>query len=127
MEILQEVLSIFMLILALSYLLQARAWSRYGKKAIAEPEMLFVPALIILPLGLGIIAVHNVWVAGLPVVFTILGWVLTIKMTALLLFPSSFKSFESLPEDTMVMMVRVCGVIGVVLGAILVYRFVITG
>ena len=127
METLHEVLSIFLLILALSYLLQARMWSRYGKKAIAEPEMLFVPALIILPLGLGIVAAHNVWVMGLPVVFTILGWILTIKMTVLLLFPSSFKSFEGMSEDTMVMMVRVCGAAGVVLGAVLVYRFVIAG
>ena len=102
-------------------------WSRYGKKAIAEPEMLFVPALIILPFGLAIVSVHNVWVADLPVVFTILGWALTIKMTLFLVFPNSFKSFEGMSEDTVSKMVRVSGAVMTVLGAILVYRFVISG
>ncbi len=127
METLQEILSVFLLVLGFSYLLQGRTWAKLSKAMVADPGMMFIPALIILPFGLAIVSVHNVWVADLPVVFTILGWALTIKMTLFLVFPNSFKSFEGMSEDTVSKMVRVSGAVMTVLGAILVYRFVISG
>jgi len=48
-------------------------------------------------------------------------------MTLFLVLPSSFKSFEGMSEDTVSKMVRVSGAVMTVLGAILVYRFVISG
>jgi hypothetical protein len=49
-------------------------------------------AMFTLPLGLFIVFAHNVWVWGLPVIVTLLGWAMTVKSVIYLLFPGAHRA-----------------------------------
>ena len=46
-------------------------------------------ATFTLPLGLIVILTHNVWVWGLPVIVTLLGWAMSVKSVIYLFFPGA--------------------------------------
>lgn len=125
MDILYDVLSVVILVFGLSYLVQARAWAKAGMHVMERPESLMMVAWAFLPAGLALVAVHNIWVADLRVVFTALGWIVSIKMILFLLFPNFVHGFARLSEEGLRKMCMASGAVMTVLGALLVYRFVL--
>lgn len=72
-------LAINLFVIGLSHILQPRAWAELfiwlrGKGTAG----VFIVAFMHLPIGVLIVAFHNVW-EGLPMLTTILGWAWTIK------------------------------------------------
>jgi uncharacterized protein YjeT (DUF2065 family) len=122
--IIEKVAAVFFLIVGLSYLLNARVWVRFAKSLLSEPQRMLPVLWVTLPIGLIIIFVHNIW-TGWSIIVTLIGWVLTIKSAFYLLFPQIVKVFSGLSDEALRRNVLGGGVFMTVLGALLVFRYVI--
>ena len=54
--------------------------------------LIFLAGILALVSGIAIVLTHNVWVAGWPVIITILGWLSVIGGVFRIVFPDSVKS-----------------------------------
>ena len=122
--IIEKVAAVFFLIVGLSYLLNARVWVEFAKSLLSEPQRMLPVLWVTLPIGLIIIFVHNIW-TGWSIIVTLIGWVLTIKSAFYLLFPQIVKVFSGLSDEALRRNVLGGGVFMTVLGALLVFRYVI--
>jgi hypothetical protein len=122
--IIEKVAAVFFLIVGLSYLFNARVWMEFAKSLLSEPQRMLPVLWVTLPIGLIIIFVHNIW-AGWPIIVTLIGWVLTIKSAFYLLFPQVVKVFSGLSDEALRRNLMGGGVFMTVLGALLVFRYVI--
>jgi len=74
-------------IIGVSYIVQSRVWVRFFMNLHSKGEVgSFLNALLHLPLGVLIVAFHNVW-HGLPLVLTLIGWGLVLKSFIYFVFP----------------------------------------
>lgn len=71
-----KVIGPMMLILGLSLALNHAAFVKMAKDFMKSPALIFLAGFITLLMGVIVVAFHNVWVAGWPVIVTILGWVM---------------------------------------------------
>ncbi len=117
-----NVVSWALLILGLSYLLQARAWARFVRTAIHRPDQILPMVLVVLVLGLCVVWTHNVWVLESPVIVTIVGWVMAVKGTVYLIAPQTLNFFGRWSEDSLRGYITGAGALVTILGAILVYE-----
>ena len=124
MEIIAKVTSLFILVLGVSYLIQARMWAEIGGEIAQQPHRGLLGALGTLVFGLVIVTGHNVWGFGWPVIITILGWSMMIKTAIYLMYPQWAKAFASWPKDALTKWTRASGIWVTILGAVLVYVFV---
>src|SRR5262245_15127343 len=76
-----------MIVFGLSHLLMAGLWSELLSPLRDRKSGGLLLGAISLPFGLAIVLGHNVWVWGLPVIVTVLGWLITLKCTIYLLVP----------------------------------------
>ena len=75
------------LIIGVSHIFQPRVWVRFFRRLHYLGEVgSFLNALLHLPLGVTIVAFHNVW-HGMPLVLTLIGWGLVLKSFIYLVFP----------------------------------------
>lgn len=82
--------------------------------------LIFLAGLLTLVAGIAIVLTHNVWVAGWPVIITILGWASIVGGVFRIVFPDSVKAMgQRVLQSTTVMTVG--GMIQGVLGAWLCY------
>lgn len=117
-----NVVSWTLLILGLSYLLQARAWARFVRAAIDAPQQILPMVLVVLVLGLFVVWTHNVWVLDWPVVVTIVGWAMAVKGTVYLIAPQTLRIFRRWSEDGMRRYITGAGTVVTILGVLLVYE-----
>jgi len=74
-------------IIGVSHIVQSRVWVRFFMNLHSKGEVgSFLNALLHLPLGVLIVAFHNVW-HGLPLVLTLIGWGLVLKSFIYFVFP----------------------------------------
>jgi len=66
---------------------------------IRSRALMFLAGVITLPAGLAIVLTHNVWVAGWPVIITIMGWLTTIAGALRLAAPHQAIKFGSRVYD----------------------------
>jgi uncharacterized protein YjeT (DUF2065 family) len=121
----QQILSLVLLFMGLSYFLYPRLWARWAIDLINAPQKMLPIMWIMLPISLGIVIVHNVWVFDLSLVITLLGWLLVIKSITILLFPGFTKSFTAWSEDEMSRSISVGGLVLFLAGIVLTIRFVL--
>jgi hypothetical protein len=85
-----RLLGVFMLIFAAGEITHRATIVETATALIEAPALLWITGMMTVVAGLALVFAHNVWRGGvLPVVVTIIGWVMTIKGAALLIFPSS--------------------------------------
>jgi hypothetical protein len=75
-------------------------------------------AMYYLPLGLIVVLGHNVWVWGVPLIVTLVGWVMTLKSVVYLLFP---RALAVAMPDRMARAFRIVGVVAITLGIVVGY------
>jgi membrane-bound ClpP family serine protease len=122
------VFSWLLLILGVSYLLQAETWIRLSKDALANAHKYYPLYLFLLIFGLVIIVEHNKWSMGWNVAITFFGWAMVIKSTVLLLAPQLMEPFIRLIDMSPIKKwIRTAGALLATLGAILVYQNVFNG
>lgn len=122
------VFSWLLLILGISYVLQAETWIRLSKDALANAHKYYPLYLFLLIFGLVIIVEHNKWSMGWNVAITFFGWAMVIKSTVLLLAPQLMEPVIRLIDMSPIKnLIRTAGVVLATLGAILVYQNVFNG
>jgi hypothetical protein len=82
---LAKLLGLYCIILALAMMMRKQSALATIKAIVTDPPVLLVVELIGLACGLAMIIGHNVWSGGaLPVVVTLLGWLMVIRGAGLL-------------------------------------------
>jgi hypothetical protein len=83
----EKLTALYFLVIGLSHIAQPRAWVQFfimlrEKQAVGS----LLNGLVHFPLGVFIVAFHNVW-SGIPMIVTIIGWGLVIKSTIYFVYP----------------------------------------
>jgi hypothetical protein len=85
---LSRLLGLSLLVLAVAEIVQRSTLANTALAIVGSPPLLLVCGLLTLVAGVAIVVGHNVWRGGLmPVVVTILGWLLLFKGAALVVIP----------------------------------------
>lgn len=85
----EKLYGLWFLAIGLSLITAQREWKKLLTFWMKNPEHLKLFAIIMLPLGLITILMHNVW-TGLSMVVTLVGWLMSIKFTIVMCFPNVF-------------------------------------
>lgn len=121
-DVVSTVIAWLVLLLGLSYMVQASQWAELARDALRYPHQYFPMVMMILVIGLTVVALHNVWVADWPVVITLLGWIMVLKSMLFLLAPQLMTVFVAWAKASLALWIRVAGLLLATLGAILVYQ-----
>lgn len=81
-----------MLTLGLFVVFNPTRVSRMGREVLASDALLLIAGVITLPAGLAIVLSHNIWVAGWPVLITVMGWIMIVAGLARILLPGLMQS-----------------------------------
>ena len=109
-----------MIIFGLSHFLMAGLWSELLSPLRDRKSGGLLLGAVSLPFGLAIVLAHNVWVWGLPLIVTVLGWLITLKCTVYLLVPWAHR--PAMPtQRQMARGLRFAGGLMVLLGALAAY------
>ena len=103
----------------LSHLLHPARWAALFLGLRERPEGGLLVGLLTLPLGLLMVAGHNIWVLDLPVLITVAGWMTLIKGTIYVLAPQTFLKASPASPEAFVRGFRSVGAVMTVLGAVL--------
>jgi uncharacterized protein YjeT (DUF2065 family) len=124
-ETIPFVMSWFILILGLSYLLQKDGWKKLMGAFLTEGNhhKIIPMTLFMLVFGLAVIANHNIWEMSMRVIITVFGWSLAIKGAFYLTFPKIGATLAKPFLPFFDMWIRVAGILISILGAVLVYQF----
>lgn len=85
----EQFVAVALLATGLSHALQPARWAELFTDFLHRPYAALVIGTLTLPLGLGVVLTHNVWVLDLPVIVTLFGWGWTVKSVLYLLRPQS--------------------------------------
>lgn len=87
---LAKFLGLYCIILALAMMTRKASAVATMKALVASPPLLLLAEVISLAGGLALVVGHNIWSGGpLPVVITLLGWVMVLRGGLLVLSPDS--------------------------------------
>lgn len=76
-----------MTVIGLAALLNARRLRDYAREFIDHPALLFLSSIVLLPAGIALVLVHNVWAADWRAIVTIFGWLVILSSAIRLLVP----------------------------------------
>jgi hypothetical protein len=66
-----------MLVVGLAAFFNQRTFRDMAEEFLASPALLFLSGLLVMPMGLAIVLVHNIWTADWRVLVTLFGWINT--------------------------------------------------
>ena len=118
--VLARIIGPFLVVASVSILLNAKACQRMYKEYVKSPGLTYLAGTYALLLGLLMIQFHNLWVAGWPIIITILAWMSVLKGVLILIFPNYIKRFTKLFTSNPTIL-RVDGVVILVIGLFLSY------
>lgn len=84
---LAKLLGPVMIVIGLAVLINQEDFRKLSQEFISSRALLFLSGMIILPAGIAILIVHNVWRLDWRVLITIMGWLLTVGGAIRLLAP----------------------------------------
>lgn len=91
--ILAQILGIIFVVLGLSMLLN-RKWTVGVVEEITRSQgIIWLAGLLTLMMGSVVVAFNNVWTSGLPLVITVVGWLMLIKGAVILILPGSAATY----------------------------------
>ncbi|HYM03731.1 MAG TPA: hypothetical protein VET85_12345 [Stellaceae bacterium] len=92
---LAKLLGLYCIVVALAMMARKESALAAVNSVVRNPPLLLLAAVIGLAIGLAMIIGHEIWSGGLlPVVVTLLGWIITIRSAALLAFsPDTIEAF----------------------------------
>ena len=87
-QAIQKLAAICFILVGLSHVVRPRAWSQFFIHMRDKGEAgSFSNALLTLPLGVLIVAFHNVWTGVVPITLTLIGWAYVVKSFIYFTFP----------------------------------------
>jgi len=96
---LAKLIGLYCIIVALALMARKQSTIAAIKALVGNPPLLLLVEVLGLALGLAMVLGHNIWSGGaLPIVVTLLGWVMVIRGAVLLALPPDkiVKFFEAL-------------------------------
>jgi hypothetical protein len=66
---------------------------RIGREILDSEALIFISGVITLPVGLAIVATHNIWAADWRVLLTLIGWIAILAGLARITLPAPLKRF----------------------------------
>jgi hypothetical protein len=84
---LAKVFGLYLIAMAVVFVRRRKALGLMIEGFAGNPPLAYLASIVALILGLVLVVSHNVWVAGWPLIITILSWVVLIKALAFLLLP----------------------------------------
>jgi hypothetical protein len=85
---LAKLLGLYCVVLALAMMVRGQSGAAAIKALVANSPLLLFVELIGLAIGLAMVLAHNVWSGGiLPIVVTLVGWLVVIRSAVLLALP----------------------------------------
>src|SRR5262245_20628543 len=90
--------SLSLLAIGLSHAIQPKPWRDFFILIKGSGVAGIIITMYTLPVGLLIIAGHNIWVFDVPVIITICGWGMTIKSMTYALIPG--RAERMIPDDS---------------------------
>lgn len=115
-----RVMGPMMVIMGASLLLNGKVFRTMAKEFLNGQALIYIAGFITLLLGLIVVAFHNVWVAGWPVIITLLGWVMVAAGIARMNFADRLKTIGSRMLSNNQLMTG-AAILYVALGAVLTY------
>jgi hypothetical protein len=125
-EIIAPVMSIFLLVLGSSYLLQQRHWSRLFREASRQPAHFLPFALMMLTAGLAVALGFNDWSGTWPVFITAFGWLMALEGAMILVNPGWLGWFRGISDRFLSLYFRLGGVLLIVLGGLLARHYLLS-
>ena len=117
----EKLAAICILVTGLSHIIQPRAWAEFFIMLREKGKVGSILAgLLHFPLGVIIVAFHNVW-HGLPIVVTIMGWGLLLKSVLYLIYPTHGMRMLARVSLERSWEFVVAGVMGVVVSGLIIY------
>jgi hypothetical protein len=77
----------------LGVLVNRKAFMEMAREFVGSTALVMFSGFLALPLGLAIVNAHNIWVAGWPVIITILGWMAILGGIVRIVMPQTAQSF----------------------------------
>lgn len=116
-ELQPAILSIVLLVLGASFLLQWKTWSGLLRDLLANPQHFFMGAVIEVALGLWLALSYDRWDSTWPIFTTVFGWLMALEGGLFLLAPGLFRGFSRMSDAAMKLYLRAGGLLLVALGA----------
>ncbi len=107
-------------IAGLGFLFNRQAFLEMARDFLNSTGLIVISGFLALPIGLAIVNVHNVWVAGWPVIITIFGWLAIIAGVMRITMPGVTRTIAERMLD-LTNFITIEAVILIALGAWLCY------
>lgn len=93
----------WMAIMGLAVLVDRPRFRDLASEFVEHPALLFLSSFVLLPAGIAIVLVHNIWIADWRVLITLFGWLLTLSSAIRLLAPKfvAFNARKVLASSTL--------------------------
>lgn len=116
-----KVMGPLMLIMGLSLAFNRGAITSMAKDFMKSPALIFFAGFMTLLLGILVVAFHNVWVAGWPVLITLFGWIMVAAGIVRMNFAERLKKMgEKMLKNDAIM--YGAAILYAVIGAFLTYK-----
>ncbi len=89
-EHIAEALCLYYLVMGVAFLVNRKRFVTLFVDVMNSQTFMTYSGIIALIVGVFLITIHNVWVWGLPLFVTIVGWLAFLKGAALLIYPKVF-------------------------------------
>lgn len=119
--LLAKLMGPMLLIMGLFVVINPERMRRIGREFLDSEALIFLSGVITLPVGLAIVATHNIWVADWRVVITAFGWIAIGAGIARITLPAAMKSVGKAMLEKPVI-TTLPGVLMAVLGGYLAYQ-----
>lgn len=117
--VIAQVLGIFFTVAGVSMLVNSKGTVVAVERSLEDKGILWLWGFLAVLIGAVVVVLNNVWMSGLSLLVTILGWIALIKGILILLYPnfaiSLYKKFNKRGIFT------VCGIVAIILGIVLLY------
>ncbi|WP_131781484.1 hypothetical protein [Legionella gresilensis] len=115
--IIEEVLGLYMLIMAIIMIARADYYRKLVRELPADRNFIFVTAMFTLIFGLIMIVTHNIWHWRFEVVATIIAWLIVIKAILWLALPEYMVALSKriYKNNMFYVMAVISGIIGIIL------------
>lgn len=84
---LAKLLGPVMIVIGLAVLINQDEFRKLSQEFLASRALLFLSGFVMLPAGIAILLVHNIWLLNWRVLITIIGWLITVSSAIRLLAP----------------------------------------
>ena len=88
-----KIFGLLYLVVGAGLILNRKAFQQIMDDFCKNPALIFYGGIFSLATGIVIVLTHNVWVAGWPVIITIIGWIAIIKGIWLIVLPNTVPAF----------------------------------